>query len=118
MCQTYAVTGKQHINCNQNDIITPVKLDDLVPDLTMKDVNGSRINFSELEIEDILVCYYLKNYLIILKKGEGGAAIVYKGKWRNELVAIKKLRFGTKEDLTPPASINSEINKAEGFYLL
>ncbi len=66
MCQTLAVTGKQYINCRQQEVVTPVRLERLVPDLTMKDFGGMKIAWEELStLEQI---------------GEGGAAIVYKGK--------------------------------------
>mmetsp|Transcript_13456 Transcript_13456/g.18567 ORF Transcript_13456/g.18567 Transcript_13456/m.18567 type:complete len:864 (+) Transcript_13456:1-2592(+) len=79
LCQTWAVSAdKQYVNCTKNDIITPVRLDRLVPDLTMKDFSGSKIAWEELSVGDVI--------------GEGGAATVYKGSWNNQPVAIKKLR--------------------------
>ncbi len=64
-CQTSAVTGKRYINCFHEETSVPVVLDRLVPDLTMKDVQGSKIPFEELQLMDLI--------------GEGGAASVYKG---------------------------------------
>jgi hypothetical protein len=77
-CETYAVTGKQFINCRQQGL-TPVSLDRLVPDLTLKDFDGSKISYAELEVGDPI--------------GEGGAATVYQGKFRGKPVAIKKLNI-------------------------
>jgi hypothetical protein len=54
-----------------------VDLNLLVPDLTMKDYKGNKILFEELEI--------------IEKIADGGSATVYKGKYYNQLVAIKQV---------------------------
>ncbi|PRP75101.1 leucine-rich repeat-containing protein [Planoprotostelium fungivorum] len=84
-CQSAAVGGKIYINCVRAAMDTPVRLDRLVPDLTMKDFQGSKIAWEQLEVGDML--------------GEGGAATVYKGVWEGDVVAIKKLKI-TREDTT------------------
>eukprot|EP01119_Soliformovum_irregulare_P016349 TRINITY_DN4710_c0_g2_i3.p1 TRINITY_DN4710_c0_g2~~TRINITY_DN4710_c0_g2_i3.p1 ORF type:complete len:1173 (+),score=432.27 TRINITY_DN4710_c0_g2_i3:488-3520(+) len=86
-CQTLAVTGKQYINCRRIDTMTPVNLDRLVPDLTLKNLDLLKINYEDLKFQGIL--------------GEGGAAFVSKGEWNKQLVAIKKLKM--REDFSSPS---------------
>eukprot|EP01132_Coremiostelium_polycephalum_P004498 gene4498-5610_t len=74
-----AVTkGKSYISCNQS-VSTPIKLNQLAPDLTMNDIRHKLIDFAEVELESEPI-------------GEGGTATVYKGKWRNNIVAVKLLK--------------------------
>lgn len=85
-CESMAISGKLYINCQRDNSLTPVGLDQLVPDLTMKDVEESKINFSEL----------LQLQLI----GSGGAATVYKAQWEGQDVAMKVIRVGEGETPT------------------
>lgn len=87
-CESHAVQGKQFINCEWHDCVIPVRLDKLAPDLTMVAFDGCKILYDELQIEE--------------KIGEGGGATVYKGKWMNEIVAVKMLR------VNPANFINNE----------
>jgi hypothetical protein len=45
--------------------VRPIRIQNLVPDLSMSSFEGRKIDFSEIELQD--------------KIGEGGAAIVFKG---------------------------------------
>src|SRR5687767_5974370 len=59
--------------------MTPVSLDRLVPDLTLKDFDVCKVAYEELTVGD--------------KIGEGGAASVFRGVWKDKEVAIKKLKL-------------------------
>lgn len=84
-CESSAVKGKQFLNCmRQEDHAIPVRLDQLVPDLTLVDYGGSRIPFEELKLERVI--------------GEGGAATVHYGLWKESPVAIKMLRITNSGD--------------------
>jgi hypothetical protein len=63
---------------------TEVKLDQLVPDLRLVYLRGTLVRWEDLEIEKQI--------------GRGGFAIVYKGKYQGETVAIKKLEVGKEAD--------------------
>eukprot|EP01114_Cavostelium_apophysatum_P016978 TRINITY_DN4943_c0_g1_i2.p1 TRINITY_DN4943_c0_g1~~TRINITY_DN4943_c0_g1_i2.p1 ORF type:complete len:1797 (+),score=541.41 TRINITY_DN4943_c0_g1_i2:200-5590(+) len=97
-CQTCAVTGKQILNCVHHDIMTPLHIDQLVPDMVMKEYGGYKISYSDLRLDAIL--------------GEGGAAIVYKGEWGDDTVAIKKLKA---EKSTSSANLASFLEEQDSF---
>jgi hypothetical protein len=49
-CESFAVKGKQYINCKLSELMIPVRLESLVPDVTMKDFEVIKIPFEELTI--------------------------------------------------------------------
>lgn len=61
---------------------TKVSLERLIPDVSMRDIGGSLIDFKkELQIEKPI--------------GKGGFGIIYKATWRATTVAVKMLLLGT-----------------------
>lgn len=108
LCESLAIQGKPFINCERDQLITAVRLDQIVPDLTLKEYEGVKISFEELEIGGLLggthlLFFFLKVnkrnsfFFFFFLKIEGSAAKVYKGKWRNEIVAIKQLNLNNEQ---------------------
>ena len=56
----------------------PVRIDMLAPDLAMSDFDGCQIDFRELELDKEL--------------GKGSFGIIYRGNWKGDEVAVKKLK--------------------------
>lgn len=79
MVESQIVKGRSYVSCPTVQPPVPIKLAQLVPDLTMTDLLHKLIDFKELDIEPTPI-------------GEGGTATVYKGKWRGNNVAIKMLK--------------------------
>lgn len=50
LCESLAIQGKPFINCERDKLITPVRLDRVVPDLTLKEYEGVKISYDELQI--------------------------------------------------------------------
>eukprot|EP01122_Echinamoeba_exundans_P003417 TRINITY_DN13520_c0_g1_i1.p1 TRINITY_DN13520_c0_g1~~TRINITY_DN13520_c0_g1_i1.p1 ORF type:complete len:2607 (+),score=540.72 TRINITY_DN13520_c0_g1_i1:119-7939(+) len=81
---------KQALMDDPNTICTEVRLDLLVPDLKLVYLKGNLVKWDDLAIEKQI--------------GRGGFAIVYKGLYKGEVVAIKKLEVkdddpdGSEED--------------------
>jgi small GTP-binding protein len=92
VCEEAAIKGS-FVYC-QN--VRPIRIQNLVPDLSMMSFEGKKIEFSEIELQD--------------KIGEGGAAIVFKGKWHGP-VAVKKLKVN-KDEILGGAVDDDTISKA------
>ncbi|EFA77446.1 leucine-rich repeat-containing protein [Heterostelium album PN500] len=91
VCENAAVKGLPYLKCqNQYHVRTEL----LVPDLVMSNFTGSKISYSELKLEELI--------------GEGGAALVYRGRWKGHVVAIKKLKTVNNTEPGPGGSV--EIN--------
>ncbi|GAM18438.1 hypothetical protein SAMD00019534_016130 [Acytostelium subglobosum LB1] len=91
VCENAAVKGITFLKC-QNQFAVRTEL--LVPDLAMSNFTGSKIAYADLRVEDLI--------------GEGGAALVYRGRWKGQTVAIKKLKTVGNAQPGPGGSI--EIN--------
>eukprot|EP01133_Synstelium_polycarpum_P001517 gene1517-1772_t len=91
ICENAAVKGVPYLKCRTGMI---VRTDTLCPDLVMSNFTGSKIFYDQLKLEELI--------------GEGGAALVYRGRWKGHTVAIKKLKTVQP---TPTTSLSSiEIN--------
>jgi len=77
-CQTAVAGGEKHMLCCGE---IPVGVQHLVPDLALRGVRGGKIKFAELEILDMI--------------GEGAFAKVYRGRWRDRTVAVKKINVAS-----------------------
>jgi hypothetical protein len=83
-CQVMASTaGRSFIMCYSGGI-NPVRLDTIVPDIAMVHLEDHRVEHSELVQEEEI--------------GQGGYATVYKGRLKDETVAIKVLNFQLASD--------------------
>ena len=80
-CEIAAIQGKSIIKCRNTK---PIRLDELVPDVAMTHVQNCRLDFHDLYIDKQI--------------GEGGFAIVYKGTFKDAVVAIKKIKFGDNDE--------------------
>eukprot|EP01103_Thecamoeba_quadrilineata_P004097 TRINITY_DN1381_c3_g1_i1.p1 TRINITY_DN1381_c3_g1~~TRINITY_DN1381_c3_g1_i1.p1 ORF type:complete len:1903 (+),score=318.22 TRINITY_DN1381_c3_g1_i1:778-5709(+) len=76
MCESAARNGKPFVLCYG---IRPIRIDTLVPDITLIDVQSAIIKFSEVKVKE--------------KIGEGGFAQVFRAKYHKQVVALKKLNF-------------------------
>ena len=77
-CEKAVIAEKKTINCLYSGGSMPLEL--LVPDILMVSVGEKQIDFESLQVEN--------------KIGEGGFADVFRGVWKNETVAIKKVTLG------------------------
>ncbi|KYR02814.1 leucine-rich repeat-containing protein (LRR) [Tieghemostelium lacteum] len=75
VCENAAVKGIGFLKC-QN--LSLVRTDLLVPDLVMSNFTGEKIPYDQLQIEGLI--------------GEGGAALVYRAKYKGKDVAVKRLK--------------------------
>ena len=75
-CKESAISGKSFLECGNTG--SSVRLDMLVPDLSMVDV--TRIEYSDIDIEKEI--------------GKGGFATVYKANYHRKIVAVKVLDIG------------------------
>ena len=75
-CEEAATSDQQRILKCQDG--STVRLDSLVPDVCMTDFQGALISYSEVELEK--------------KIGTGSYGVIYRGRWRGEVVAVKKLK--------------------------
>jgi len=73
------VPNSSFFYCNNGEDRRPVRLDKLAPDLAMVNLGGHKLKIQDLQKEETPI-------------GEGGFAIVYKGTWRGQPVAIKELK--------------------------
>lgn len=87
---------KQALMEDPHTILTEVRLDLLVPDLKLVYLKGNLVKWEDLSIEKQI--------------GRGGFALVYKGTYKGEVVAIKKLEV--KED---DAESAEDSNYAKAF---
>jgi serine/threonine protein kinase len=87
---------KQALMEDPNTICTEVRLDLLVPDLKLVYLKGNLVKWEDLAIEKQI--------------GRGGFAIVYKGLYKGEVVAIKKLEV--KDDDPDASGEDSSYAKA------
>ena len=78
--------------CKVDD--TQIRLDRIVPDIAMTDFEGSQVNFSEIEIGKSV--------------GKGAFGEIFKGTWKNEFVAVKRLKV---EDEKMAVSAFSEFRR-------
>ncbi|EGG24144.1 leucine-rich repeat-containing protein [Cavenderia fasciculata] len=90
-CENAAVKGIPYLKCQGR---FQVRTDLLVPDLVMSNFTGSKISYSHLSLDELI--------------GEGGAALVYRGRWKDQVVAIKKLKTVSAE--APTLGVTLEIN--------
>ncbi|KAL6060410.1 Myotubularin-like phosphatase domain [Balamuthia mandrillaris] len=74
-CQMSILKGEAFVYCRGEK---PIRLDQLVPDVVMSNIEGKRISYKDLYFES--------------KIGEGSFASVYKGIYNGETVAIKQLK--------------------------
>ena len=84
-CETAAAAGNiREIPCkfDKNEEY-PIRLDRIVPDISMADFDGSQINYNDIVIEKTL--------------GKGSFGVIYKGLWKGDVVAVKQLKV--EEDL-------------------
>ena len=72
-----------------------VPLEKLTPDFKLVYLTGAQIKYSDLHIDKEI--------------GVGGFAVVYKGTYKNEQIAIKQLRIGSSEDSDQGASVTSAL---------
>jgi hypothetical protein len=69
-----AIFDSRFLQCPVGDV--SVRLDRLVPDIAMTDFEGSKVNFNDIEIGRQL--------------GKGSFGVIYLGKFRGEVVAVKR----------------------------
>lgn len=92
-CEEAAMKGS-FVYCHA---VRPIRIENLVPDLSMTYFEGKKIEFSEIELAE--------------KIGEGGAAVVFRGKWNANHVAVKKLRIKA-EDMIGMSLDEDTLSKA------
>eukprot|EP01132_Coremiostelium_polycephalum_P008525 gene8525-10480_t len=80
-CEQAVLKCEPYLKCRQR---VNVRTDHLVPDLSMYNFTGTKITSKELEIQQLI--------------GEGGSALVYIGRYRGKVVAIKKIKTPSEED--------------------
>lgn len=98
-CQRAATTPKESfLSCpaDRNGEAAAVRLDAAAPDLAMVHLDSHRIDYADLHFQEPPI-------------GEGGYATVYKGTYRGQVVAIKKLRS---------AAVDSMLDAGVGESLL
>ena len=95
-CEQAAIDGKAFIKCSD---IRDIRLDELVPDIAMIHVQDCKLSHSELEIQREI--------------GVGGFAVVYKGTFKDKVVAIKKIKFG--DNSQPSIDDTTEIEAFAEF---
>jgi len=78
------MAGRDCVICEKSQI--PIPLEKLVPELTMSDLSNFKIAYEDLEVLE--------------KIGEGGFGSVFKGRLRNDLVAIKQLIVNPLEEFS------------------
>eukprot|EP00026_Physarum_polycephalum_P000314 Phypoly_transcript_00314.p1 GENE.Phypoly_transcript_00314~~Phypoly_transcript_00314.p1 ORF type:complete len:1738 (-),score=158.13 Phypoly_transcript_00314:23-5236(-) len=74
-CERSAALGSSSVICPKANL--PIRLDQLVPDVVMSDLESRKIDFSQVKIEKELA--------------KGGYGIVFKGEYNNQAVAVKQL---------------------------
>ena len=75
-CEKAAISGMSTVTCRD---VKSILLDQLAPDVAMIHIQNCKLNYSEMTFEKEI--------------GEGGFATVYKGEYKGEVVAIKKMKF-------------------------
>mmetsp|Transcript_33003 Transcript_33003/g.82965 ORF Transcript_33003/g.82965 Transcript_33003/m.82965 type:complete len:2143 (+) Transcript_33003:102-6530(+) len=81
-CERAAIDGASTVKCRG---VRDVRLDLLVPDVVMSQIQNYNIPYTELVLDQVI--------------GEGGFATVYKGRYNNEVVAIKQLKYKKGEEM-------------------
>jgi GTPase SAR1 family protein len=67
------------VNCSAGKKPRTVRVDWLAPDVALSTFSGDRIEFKDIELGETI--------------GEGGYATVFKGKWKNNVVAVKQVKM-------------------------
>eukprot|EP01103_Thecamoeba_quadrilineata_P007901 TRINITY_DN17723_c0_g1_i1.p1 TRINITY_DN17723_c0_g1~~TRINITY_DN17723_c0_g1_i1.p1 ORF type:complete len:1221 (-),score=174.69 TRINITY_DN17723_c0_g1_i1:174-3554(-) len=75
LCENAARNGKPFVMCYG---VRPIRIDTLVPDISMAGVQTAMIDYKQLIIKN--------------KVGEGGFSTVYRAIFRDQVVALKKLK--------------------------
>eukprot|EP01119_Soliformovum_irregulare_P005550 TRINITY_DN1729_c1_g1_i4.p1 TRINITY_DN1729_c1_g1~~TRINITY_DN1729_c1_g1_i4.p1 ORF type:complete len:1884 (+),score=634.81 TRINITY_DN1729_c1_g1_i4:134-5785(+) len=102
--EALAIQGKRHIRCTNTDISVRIALDQIVPDLTMREFLSNRIDYDDLTVGSQI--------------GEGSAAKVYKGTLDNFQVAIKELLLDEQTEaprLVTPENETDSQSKSSVF---
>jgi serine/threonine protein kinase len=89
-CEAAAIAGHTFVRCSG---VRDIRLDVVTPDIAMTHVQDSRLEYSDIEMGK--------------KIGEGGFADVFKSIFRGEIVAVKRIKFGAKNQ--PTLDDTSEI---------
>lgn len=93
-CEKAAARGSSRIlPCKVDN--EPVRLDALVPDFAMTDFEGSVIDYAELDIDK--------------KLGKGSFGVIYRGTWRGEVVAVKRLKVDEDMAIAAFAEFRREV---------
>jgi serine/threonine protein kinase/WD40 repeat protein len=91
VCENAAISGKPFVLCNGQ---RPIRVDTLVPDIAMSEVASALLDFGELRRDRRI--------------GKGGYSVVYQGRYRGEVVAIKRIKL-------PPGQAETEDTRREAF---
>eukprot|EP00007_Cunea_sp_BSH-02190019_P005553 CAMPEP_0174232408 /NCGR_PEP_ID=MMETSP0417-20130205/2700_1 /TAXON_ID=242541 /ORGANISM="Mayorella sp, Strain BSH-02190019" /LENGTH=2427 /DNA_ID=CAMNT_0015310457 /DNA_START=88 /DNA_END=7371 /DNA_ORIENTATION=+ len=91
VCENAAISGKPFVLCNGQ---RPIRVDTLVPDIAMSEVASALLDFGELRRDRRI--------------GKGGYSVVYQGRYRDEVVAIKRIKL-------PPGQAETEDTRREAF---
>ena len=82
-CEKAAISGKSFVKCRNN---RPIRLDELVPDVAMTHVQNCKLDYSDIQLTTQI--------------GEGDNGVVFKGNFKNNLVAVKKIKSGFSTSYT------------------
>ena len=91
--QAAARQNARFIHCSVDN--ATVRLDRLVPDIAMTDFQGCEISSAEVELHHLL--------------GKGSYGEIYKGTWRGNSVAVKKIKGGAQLALSVYAEFRREV---------
>jgi small GTP-binding protein len=81
VCEMAAMRGRPFVLCSG---VRPIRIDQLVPDITLTEVATPIIDFRDVRREH--------------KIGRGGYSVVYKGRYNDEPVAIKRIKVAPGQD--------------------